>query len=95
MTVTIDFQSGVWNFEYNRQNGSDEKVTFDPSKNPKAIDLLGRNGRRLGIYRSTDDGGLEVCLGQVNEPRPSAFTTAKGTDGRGSVYYLLKKKENK
>jgi uncharacterized protein (TIGR03067 family) len=93
MTITIDFDSAKWIAEYNRANATEEKIVFDPSKDPKAIDIgLGR-GQRLGIYRYTSDGGLEICLNQAGKPRPTAFTTEKGTEGRGSVYYLLKKKE--
>jgi hypothetical protein len=82
-------------FAVNKANAFEERITFNPSKSPKEIDLLGQRGRRLGIYRYTEDGNLEVCLNQADKPRPKVFATEKGTEGRGSVLYVLKKKDKK
>lgn len=94
-TITIDYDSGKWISEVNKQNALEEKITFGPTKDPKTIDLVGLNGKRLGIYRLTEDGDLEVCVNQANQPRPAVFTTEKGTEGRGDVYFLLSKKNKK
>jgi uncharacterized protein (TIGR03067 family) len=61
----------------------DEGPTFtfrlDPARKPKAIDLKaakgpGKGKTTLGIY-SLESGELRLCMAQVEEARPTAFST--------------------
>jgi uncharacterized protein (TIGR03067 family) len=95
------FDGNVMIMKYNGNKHAEAKLTFDPNKNPKTVDILwvisGQGGKSLGIYRWTEDGELEICYNQSRGPdadtRPSAFTTKKGEEGRGGALYVLKKKE--
>jgi uncharacterized protein (TIGR03067 family) len=59
------------------------KVTIDPSKKPKAIDVTGTDGPNKGktflaIYEVTKDT-LKVCYDLSGKERPTEFKTKAGT----------------
>lgn len=71
------------------------KVTFkvDPTKQPKTIDLIDVEKKRLirGIY-SMEGNLLTVCdRGSEEGERPTAFTTQRDSAGSGFVRFVLKR----
>jgi uncharacterized protein (TIGR03067 family) len=80
---------------------STSKITIDPAKTPKEIDLLHTGGSvsghtSLGIYRFTEDGMLEICMNQArgkgSDKRPTKFETKPSV---GSILYVFKREEKK
>ena len=61
-----------------------ERITIDPSKNPKTIDfeIIGESkpSRKLGIYEFDGDR-LKLCLGKPGAERPTDFSSKTG-EGR-------------
>lgn len=58
-------------------------VKIDPHSNPKTIDILDDEGPyqgqlRQGIYRLEGDE-MEVCMALPDQPRPTEFSTERGT----------------
>ena len=79
--------------------GATATITIDPTKDPKEINFkitggTGRGATKLGIYRFTPDGRLEICMNQHRgknaDRRPTRFTT-KPSVGSGSVLYVLER----
>jgi uncharacterized protein (TIGR03067 family) len=91
--------NGTWISTYDGNTNGQAKIFVDPTKDPRQIDLLwtvsATGGKSLGIYRFTDDTTIELCFnqprGEGSDVRPTAFTSAKGEAGRGSIFWVLKK----
>ncbi len=65
------------------KNFAGTKFEVDPSKSPRAIDLIpdggpARDRRVLGIYR-LDGDDLTICVADPGGPRPSAFEAGPGS----------------
>jgi len=65
------------------KNFAGTKFEVDPSKTPRAIDLIpdggpARDRRVLGIYR-LDGDDLTICVADPGGPRPSAFEAGTGS----------------
>ena len=58
-----------------------EKITIDPSKNPRTIDfeMIGQSKpiKKLGIYEFNGDR-LKLCLGRPGAERPTDFSSKPG-----------------
>lgn len=68
------------------------KITFklDPTKKPRAIDLISSNSDLepvLGIYEITGDG-LKICFRSAGEDRPTEF---KSEPNSGNRLFVLKR----
>ena len=69
--------------------------TLDPSKQPKAIDLVADDGpnkgkKMLGIY-AFDGDTYKMCVAQPEKERPTAFATKEGSEWSLTVWKREKK----
>lgn len=82
ITRVVDGDHARWE----RDGKSFAGVTFElnPDADPRTIDLIpdggpSRGQRVLGIYRFEDDGRLTLCVSDAGEPRPTEFSSPKGS----------------
>ena len=69
-----------------KEDKGEDKYTLDPTTNPKAIDLIDKQGHRTpGIY-SLDDDTLKVCIDEGSEERPKVFASKPDTHLSVSVF---------
>jgi uncharacterized protein (TIGR03067 family) len=66
------------------------KVTLDPGKKPKRIDIArpGGRGTALGIY-ALDGDELKLCYAEPGRDRPTEFASPEG----GRLYLVVLKRE--
>jgi uncharacterized protein (TIGR03067 family) len=79
------------------QVGIEGRITVNPTKDPKEIDLVITSGdpgkRRYGIYRLKGNN-LEIAFGQIDvEKRPTKFTVNRTTLGAADQYFKLELQE--
>jgi uncharacterized protein (TIGR03067 family) len=87
---------GLGKFSVRRGNQviGEATVKLDPTKQPKRIDVSFTEGRHkgqtvLGIYE-IDSDAFRVCIAQVGDERPAAFS-AKTRSGHTLVVYKREK----
>jgi len=81
ITRTVDKDHVVWKRDGKSFAGT--KIELDPSRDPKAIDVIPDGGqdrgeRVLGIYKLEGDR-LTICMAAPGQPRPKAFKAEKGS----------------
>ena len=81
ITRTVEQDHVVWKRDGKSFAGT--KVELDPSRDPKAIDVIPDGGRHrgervLGIYKLEQDR-LTICMAAPGQPRPREFQAGKGS----------------
>jgi uncharacterized protein (TIGR03067 family) len=81
ITRTVEQDHVVWKRDGKSFAGT--KVELDPSRDPKAIDVIPDGGkdrgeRVLGIYKLEGDR-LTICMAAPGKPRPREFKADKGS----------------
>jgi uncharacterized protein (TIGR03067 family) len=77
----VDGDHVVW--KRDGKNFAGTKVVLDPTRSPKAIDVIPEGGpyrdkRVLGIYRLEGDT-LTICMAEADKERPKAFEAPEGS----------------
>src|SRR5262249_40872043 len=79
MSITISPLSYQDDMFHTRGEPAEFSYRIDPTKNPKAIDLILKDSegehRQLGIYHA-DEGQLKLCWQHDGKQRPTEFKTA-------------------
>ena len=81
ITRTVEKDHAVWKRDGKSFAGT--KIELDPSRDPKAIDVIPDGGkdrgeRVLGIYKLEGDR-LTICMAAPGQPRPGRFQAGKGS----------------
>jgi uncharacterized protein (TIGR03067 family) len=81
ITRTVEKDHVVWKRDGKSFAGT--QIELDPSRDPKAIDVIpdggqNRGERVLGIYKLEEDR-LTICMAAPGKPRPKEFKAEKGS----------------
>lgn len=81
ITRTVEKDHVVW--KRNGRSFAGTRIELDPSRDPKAIDVIPDGGkdrgeRVLGIYKVEKDR-LTICMAAPGKPRPKDFNAQKGS----------------
>src|SRR5438874_2547522 len=63
---------------------------FDPTKNPKQMDIKRVDGIEFEAIYKLDDDTFTICLNEKGKPRPKEFSGKAGTDQKLHVWKKAK-----
>lgn len=63
---------------------------FDPTKNPKQMDIKRDDGVMIEAIYKLDDDTFTICLNEKGKPRPTEFSGKAGTDQKLHVWKKAK-----
>ena len=77
------YEGHTWKLTFNDKVVASGSFTIDAAKSPKEIDIMDRSGvknkaTKLGIYE-IDGETYRYCLAPAGKPRPTQFTSEKGS----------------
>jgi uncharacterized protein (TIGR03067 family) len=77
------YEGSTWMIKVGDKTVATGAFTLNPTKSPKEIDILDESGvknekTKLGIYE-IDGDTYKFCLAPAGKPRPTAFTSKKGS----------------
>jgi uncharacterized protein (TIGR03067 family) len=79
----LAYKGNMWMIKVGDKTVASGVFKIDPTKTPKEIDILDESGQKndktkLGIYELNGDT-YRYCLALAGQPRPTEFTSKKGT----------------